>query len=172
ALGTMVANISSHKRGWDDRWEEFSNWAEKGVALQAELTNLVDEDTKAFNKIIEAFRLPQKTDEETEKRNQAIREATKNAIMVPYKIMEKAYNALEVIEAMIEHGNPNSVTDAGVGALAVRSAVKGAFMNIRVNAKDLEDEAFTKDMIRKGKTIEWKTEEKEKELLKKIEEKM
>ncbi|MFW6101843.1 MAG: glutamate formimidoyltransferase, partial [Bacteroidota bacterium] len=115
ALGTMVANISSHKRGWDDRWEEFSGWAEKGIALQSELTNLIDEDTEAFNKIIDALKLPKKTDKEKERRSRAIQEATKNAIRVPYRIMEAAYNALEVIEAMVEQGNPNSVTDAGVG---------------------------------------------------------
>ena len=172
ALGTMVANISSHKRGWDDRWEEFSNWAEKGIELQSELTRLVDEDTEAFNKIIEAFRLPKKTNEEKQKRNQAIREATKNAIRVPYRIMETAYNALEVIETMVEEGNPNSATDAGVGALAVRSAVKGAFMNVQVNARDLDDKAFVEDIINKGREIERKTEEKEKEILNKLEKRM
>jgi len=172
ALGTMVANISSHKRGWDDHWEEFSGWAEKGIALQAELIHLVDEDTEAFNKIMDAFKLPAKTDEEKENKNKAIQEATKNAIMVPYKILETAYNALEVIEAMVEHGNPNSVTDAGVGALAVRSAVKGAFMNVQINARELDDKAFVEDIINKGRTIEQKTEEKEKEILNKLERRM
>jgi len=172
ALGTMVANISSHKRGWDDRWEEFSKWAEKGIALQAELTSLVDEDTEAFNKIMEAFQLPKKTDEDKLRRTKAIQEATKNAIMVPYRIMETAYSAMEVIEAMVEQGNPNSVTDAGVGALAVRSAVKGAFMNVQINAKDLKDEAFVNDIVQKGKEIEKETEEKEKEILRKLEQKM
>ncbi|MFW5943988.1 MAG: glutamate formimidoyltransferase [Bacteroidota bacterium] len=169
ALGTMVANISSHKRGWDDRWEEFSGWAEKGIALQSELTNLIDEDTEAFNKIIDALKLPKKTDKEKERRSRAIQEATKNAIRVPYRIMEAAYNALEVIEAMVEQGNPNSVTDAGVGALAVRSAVKGAFLNVCVNSRELKDKAFVEDMIQKGKEIEQKTEEKEEIILKKLE---
>ncbi|MFP4622338.1 MAG: glutamate formimidoyltransferase [Bacteroidales bacterium] len=169
ALGTMVANISSHKRGWDDRWEEFSGWAEKGIALQSELTNLIDEDTEAFNKIIDALKLPEKTDKEKERRSRAIQEATKNAIRVPYRIMEAAYNALEVIEAMVEQGNPNSVTDAGVGALAVRSAVKGAFLNVCVNSRELKDKAFVEDMIQKGKEIEQKTEEKEEIILKKLE---
>jgi glutamate formiminotransferase/formiminotetrahydrofolate cyclodeaminase len=172
ALGTMVANISSHKRGWDDRWKEFSDWAEKGIALQSELTRLVDEDTEAFNKIMEAFKMPQKTEEEKERRNQAIEEATKNAIMVPFRIMETAYNSLEVIEAMVEQGNPNSVTDAGVGALAVRSAVKGAFLNVRINTKDLEDKNFVNDIVKKAEDLEKKTIEKEKEILAKLEEQM
>ncbi|MFP3860960.1 MAG: glutamate formimidoyltransferase [Bacteroidales bacterium] len=172
ALGTMVANLSSHKRAWDDRWEEFSNWAEKGIALQAELTKLVDEDTEAFNKIMDAFRLPKQTDEEKKERQKAIQDATRNAILVPYRVMETAYKSLEVIKAMVEKGNPNSVTDAGVGALAVRSAVKGAFMNVRINSNDLDDKAFVDDIIEKGKEIERKTEEQEKEIIKLVEEKM
>ncbi|MFP4526574.1 MAG: glutamate formimidoyltransferase [Bacteroidales bacterium] len=172
ALGTMVANLSSHKRAWDDRWEEFSNWAEKGIALQAELTKLVDEDTEAFNKIMDAFRLPKQTDEEKKERQKAIQDATRNAILVPYRVMETAYKSLEVIKAMVEKGNPNSVTDAGVGALAVRSAVKGAFMNVKINSNDLDDKAFVDDIIEKGKEIERKTEEQEKEIIKLVEEKM
>ncbi|MFP4449173.1 MAG: glutamate formimidoyltransferase [Bacteroidales bacterium] len=172
ALGTMVANLSSHKRAWDDRWEEFSNWAEKGIALQAELTKLVDEDTEAFNKIMDAFRLPKQTDEEKKERQNAIQDATRNAILVPYRVMETAYKSLEVIKAMVEKGNPNSVTDAGVGALAVRSAVKGAFMNVKINSNDLDDKAFVHDIIEKGKEIERKTEEQEKEIIKLVEEKM
>ncbi|MFW6364766.1 MAG: glutamate formimidoyltransferase [Bacteroidota bacterium] len=172
ALGTMVANLSSHKRAWDDRWEEFSNWAEKGIALQAELTKLVDEDTEAFNKIMDAFRLPKQTDEEKKERQNAIQDATRNAILVPYRVMETAYKSLEVIKAMVEKGNPNSVTDAGVGALAVRSAVKGAFMNVKINSNDLDDKAFVDDIIEKGKEIERKTEEQEKEIIKLVEEKM
>ncbi len=172
ALGTMVANLSSHKRGWDDRWEEFSNWADKGIALQAELTKLVDEDTEAFNKIMDAFKLPKQTEEEKKERQKAIQEATKNAILVPFKIMETAYKSLEVIKKMVEIGNPNSVTDAGVGALAVRSAVKGAFMNVRINSKDLDDKSFVDDIVKKGKEIEKKTEEQEKEIIKLVEKKM
>ncbi|MFW6095394.1 MAG: glutamate formimidoyltransferase [Bacteroidota bacterium] len=172
ALGTMVANLSSHKRAWDDRWEEFSNWAEKGIALQAELTKLVDEDTEAFNKIMDAFRLPKQTDEEKKERQNAIQDATRNAILVPYRVMETAYKSLEVIKAMVEKGNPNSVTDAGVGALAVRSAVKGAFMNVRINSNDLDDKEVVHDIIEKGKEIERKTEEQEKEIIKLVEEKM
>lgn len=172
ALGTMVANLSSHKRAWDDRWEEFSNWAEKGIALQAELTRLVDEDTEAFNKIMDAFKLPKQTDEEKKERQKAIQDATKNAILVPFKVMETAYKSLEVIKAMVEKGNPNSVTDAGVGALAVRSAVKGAFMNVRINANDLDDKEFVDDIVKKGREIERKAEEEEKKIIKMVEEKM
>ena len=172
ALGTMVANLSSHKRGWDDHWKEFSDWADKGIAIQSELIRLIDEDTDAFNKIMEAFKLPKTNDQEKKKRRQAIQDATQNAIMVPFRIMETAYQALEVIEAMVEKGNPNSVTDAGVGALAVRSAVKGAYMNVRINSNDLDDKKFVEDIVRKGKEIEQKTEEKEREILKKVEEKM
>jgi glutamate formiminotransferase/formiminotetrahydrofolate cyclodeaminase len=172
ALGTMVANLSSHKRGWDDRWEEFSDWAEKGIALQAELNKLVDEDTDAFNKIMDAFKLPKQTEEEKKKRKQAIQEATKNAIMVPYRIMETAYKSLEVIKAMAETGNPNSVTDAGVGALAVRSAVKGAFLNVKINSMDLEDQSFVDDTIKKGEQIVKDTEKMEQEIIDIVESKI
>jgi glutamate formiminotransferase/formiminotetrahydrofolate cyclodeaminase len=172
ALGTMVANLSSHKRGWDDRWEEFSDWAEKGMECQAELTRLVDEDTDAFNKIMDAFKLPKKTEEEKKARKDAIQEATKNAIMVPFRIMETAYKSLEVIKAMAEKGNPNSVSDAGVGALAVRSAVKGAYLNVKINSADLEDKDFVNEILKKGKEIEEQTEKQEKEILKIVEEKV
>jgi glutamate formiminotransferase / formiminotetrahydrofolate cyclodeaminase len=165
ALGTMVANLSSHKRGWDNQWEEFSNWAEKGMIYQKELLRLVDEDTDAFNKIMDAFGLPKKTEEEKLARKQAIENATKNAILVPFKAMETAYNAMDVIKAMAETGNPNSVTDAGVGALALRACVRGAFLNVKINAAGLEDKAFVEDIIRKGSQIDIKTEEFETEIL-------
>jgi len=170
ALGTMVANLSSHKRGWDDRWEEFSDWAEKGMECQSELTQLIDKDTEAFNKIMEAFKLPKKSEEEKKVRQKAIQEATKNAIMVPFRIMETAYQSLEVIKAMAEKGNPNSVSDAGVGALAVRSAVKGAYLNVKINSADLEDKKFVDDILKKGKKIEEQTENQEKEILKIVQE--
>jgi len=172
ALGTMVANLSSHKRGWDDSWKEYSDWADKGIALQSELTRLVDEDTEAFNRIMEAFKLPKTNKEEKAKRKQAIQDATKNAIIVPFRIMETAYHAFELIEAMVEKGNPNSVTDAGVGALAIRSAVKGAFLNVRINSTDLDDKKFVDDIVQKGREIEQSAERKEQEILEKLEEKM
>ncbi len=165
ALGTMVANLSSHKRGWDDKWEEFSDWAEKGMQYQSELVRLVDEDTDAFNKIMDAFSLPKKTDQEKVIRKEAIQDATKNAILVPLKVMEVAYKAMEVIKAMAEIGNPNSVSDAGVGALALRSCVKGAFLNVKINSGDLEDKTFVRTVSEKANEIDKKTEQLEKEIL-------
>jgi len=172
ALGTMVANLSSHKRGWDDRWEEFSDWAEKGMKYQSELVRLVDEDTDAFNKIMDAFSLPKKTEDEKAIRKQAIQDATKNAIMVPFRVMEVSYKALELIKAMAEVGNPNSVSDAGVGALAIRSCVKGAFLNVKINSGDLDDVSFVESVSEKGKEIERKTEQLEQEILKIVESKL
>ena len=153
SLGTMVANLSAHKRGWDDRWEEFSNWAEKGMDYQKTLLNLVDEDTNAFNKIMEAFRLPKDTESNKSKRKKSIQEATKYAILTPFKVMETAYNSMEVMQAMAEIGNPNSVTDAGVGALCARTAVIGAFLNVKINCGDCEDKAFVKDILKRGKQL-------------------
>jgi len=165
SLGTMVANLSSHKKGWDERWEEFSNWAEKGQWYKEELLRLVDADTKAFSAIMRATSLPKGTDEEKKKRATAIQDATKNAIDVPFKVMQLSYDSMEVIKAMAETGNPNSVSDAGVGALCARSAVMGAFMNVRINAGGLDDKEFVNDMLRKGKEIEAKAKAKEEEIL-------
>ncbi|MBL4623974.1 MAG: glutamate formimidoyltransferase [Flavobacteriales bacterium] len=156
SLGTMVANLSAHKRGWDDRWEEFSDWAVKGQQYKNELLRLVDEDTNAFNKIMDAFGLAKTTDEEKAARKQAIQGATKYAIQIPFKVMETAYNSMEVMKAMAEVGNPNSVTDAGVGALCARTAVLGAFMNVKINAGDLEDKNFVEGILSKGNDIQEK----------------
>jgi glutamate formiminotransferase/formiminotetrahydrofolate cyclodeaminase len=156
SLGTMVANLSSHKKGWDDHWEEFSNWAEKGQQYKDELLRLVDADTKAFNDIMSAMGLPKGTDEEKKIRKQAIQDATKQAIEIPFKVMETSYASMEVIKAMAETGNPNSVSDAGVGALCARAAVIGAFMNVKINASGLDDKKFVEDIITKGKEIESK----------------
>jgi glutamate formiminotransferase/formiminotetrahydrofolate cyclodeaminase len=165
ALGTMVANLSSHKKGWDDRWKEFSDWAEKGKALQNELLQLVEEDTNAFNRIMEAFGLPKKTDEEKELRKAAIQEATKNAILIPFQVMQTAYSGFELIEKMVETGNPNSITDAGVGAIALSACIKGAFLNVRINASGLLDKEFAAGIIRNGEEIELKTVTKEEKIL-------
>jgi glutamate formiminotransferase / formiminotetrahydrofolate cyclodeaminase len=165
ALGTMVANLSSHKAGWDERWEEFSSWAEKGQKLKDELLFLVDEDTRAFNKIMDAFGLPKGTPEEKTARTAAIQDATKYAIEVPFKTMEKAFESMEIMQAMIENGNPNSVTDAGVGVICARSAVIGAFLNVKVNAAGLNDKSFVKEMLKKGEEIETKAKSKESDLL-------
>ena len=165
SLGTMVANLSSHKKGWDDRWEEFSNWAEKGQAYKDELLRLVDADTKAFNGIMHAMSLPKGTDDEKAARSKAISEATKFAIEIPFKVMQTSYDSMEVIKAMAETGNPNSVSDAGVGALCARSAVMGAFMNVRINAAGYEDKSFVNDVVSKGREIEAKAMVKEREIL-------
>lgn len=157
SLATMVANLSSHKRGWDERWEEFSNWAEQGEQLKNELVQLVDADTRAFNQIMAAMGLPKATDEEKEARAKAIQAATKLAIDVPFSVMQAAYQSMEVIKAMVEQGNPNSITDAGVGALCARSAVIGAFMNVQINAGGYDDKDYVNDIIKQGKKIENKT---------------
>lgn len=172
ALATMVANLSSHKKGWDDKWEEFSDWAEKGEQYKNELVRLVDADTKAFNKIMTAFGLPKATEEEKTNRTKAIQEATKFAIEIPFKVMQAAYASMEVIKAMAEIGNPNSVSDAGVGALCARSAVMGAFMNVRINASGYDDKTFVNDIIAKGKEIENKTIALESDILKIVNEKI
>ena len=165
ALGTMVANLSAHKRGWDDKWEEFSNWAEKGIAFQNELLRLVDEDTNAFNKIMEAFRLPKDSEEEQALRNDAIQQATKFAITTPYKVMQRAYDSMQVMKAMAEFGNPNSVTDAAVGALCARTAVRGAFLNVKINCGDCQDKEFVNEILAKGQSIVDKVTDIEKEIM-------
>jgi glutamate formiminotransferase/formiminotetrahydrofolate cyclodeaminase len=154
SLATMVANLSSHKKGWDSRWEEFSNWAEKGQHYKDELLKLVDLDTVAFNRIMEAFSLPKATDAEKAARSKAIQDATKYAIEIPFKVMQTALNSMDVIKAMVETGNPNSVTDAGVAALCARTAVLGAFMNVKINAAGYQDKTFTKGIIANGTEIE------------------
>jgi glutamate formiminotransferase/formiminotetrahydrofolate cyclodeaminase len=166
ALGTMVANLSGHKRGWDDRWKEFSDIAEKGKAIQNNLLQLVDEDTAAFNMIIEAFALPKKSEEEKQVRIIAIQEATRNATLVPFKVMETAFLGFGLIREMVEKGNPNSITDAGVGALAVRSCIKGAFLNVKINASGLHDKDFAKTIITRGEDLEMKTDTEEQQILK------
>ena len=172
SLATMVANLSSHKKGWDNRWQEFSIWAEKGQSLKDQLINLVDADTKAFNEIMSAFNLPKSTDEEKKKRTQFIQEATKYAIEVPFKVMQLSFESMDLIKTMAMEGNPNSVSDAGVGALCARSAVIGAFMNVRINASGLDDKKFVDEIISKGKLIEKQTIAAETEILSLVNEKI
>ena len=172
SLATMVANLSSHKKGWDNRWQEFSIWAEKGQSLKDQLINLVDADTKAFNDIMSAFNLPKSTDEEKKKRTQCIQEATKYAIEVPFKVMQLSFESMDLIKTMAIEGNPNSVSDAGVGALCARSAVIGAFMNVRINASGLDDKKFVDEIISKGKLIEKQTIAAETEILSLVNEKI
>ena len=165
SLATMVANLSSHKPGWDERWDEFSQWAEKGQALKDELLMLVDEDTRAFNMIMDAFGFPKGTDEEKATRTAAIQEATRFAIEVPFRVMQRSFDCMEIIKAMAETGNPNSVTDAGVGALAARSAVMGAFLNVKINASGLHDKSFVENVLAEGNLIQNKAMEMETEIL-------
>jgi glutamate formiminotransferase/formiminotetrahydrofolate cyclodeaminase len=165
ALGTMVANLSSHKRGWDDRWEEYSDWAEKGKRYHDELLRLVDADTEAFNKVLEAFGLPKETDAERAAREEAVQAATKHAIAVPFQIMEQALGSMDVIKAMASSGLPTSVSDAGVGALCARAAVRGAFLNVKINSTDLADKVYVEEVTVKGREIEEKAHALEKDIL-------
>ncbi len=172
SLATMVANLSSHKKGWDDKWEIFSDWAEKGEQLKNELMVLVDADTLAFNQIMQAFGLPKSNDEEKQQRDHAIQNATKYAIDIPFKVMKISYESMEVIKAMAETGNPNSVSDAGVGALCARAAVMGAFMNVRINAAGYTDKNYVQEIITQGNDIEMSAIQLEKDILKIVNEKI
>ncbi|MCI6671237.1 MAG: glutamate formimidoyltransferase [Prevotella sp.] len=172
ALGTMVANLSSHKAGWDARWEEFSNWADKGQQLQRELLVLVDEDTEAFNRIMEAFGLPKGTDEEKAARTAAIQAATRFATEVPLHTMKAAFNVFELCKAMAEEGNPNSVSDAGVGVLAARAAVLGAGLNVKINASGLKDREVADKFVAEANELIEKANQLEAEILKIVESKL
>lgn len=172
ALGTMVANLSAHKPGWDEQWKVFSDWAEKGEKIKNELLFLVDEDTKSFNKIMDAFGLPKTSEQEKNIRSKAIQEATKYAIEVPYKTMCKAFEAFELCNAMVDIGNPNSVSDAGVGTLCIRSAVMGAYMNVKINASTLKDKAFVDDILQKANDLLMKTKSMEEAILTKVNNKL
>lgn len=165
ALATMVANLSAHKKGWDERWKEFSDWANRGEHYKNDLVQLVDADTRAFNLVMTAFGLPKSTDEEKQVRQRAIQDATRVAIEVPFRVMEASYGSMEVIKAMAETGNPNSVSDAGVGALCARTSVMGAYMNVRINAAGLEDRDFVTDILARGREIENKAIALEQDIL-------
>jgi glutamate formiminotransferase/formiminotetrahydrofolate cyclodeaminase len=169
SLATMVANLSSHKKGWDERWEEFSKYAEKGQQLKDELLNLVDEDTLAFNRIMESFSLPKSTEEEKRLRSQAIQLATKNAIEVPLRVMQRSVESMEIIYAMVKEGNPNSVSDAGVGALAARSAALGAYLNVKINCSGLNDTDAKSNYLEKAETLKKQAVEKEQAILEAVE---
>ena len=164
SLGTMVANLSSHKPGWDDRWDEFAKWAERGMEIQEELLHLVDEDTEAFNRIMAAFGMPKKTDEEKALRSEAIQQATLFATEVPLETMKASSRVFELCRQMVAEGNPNSVSDAGVGALAARAAVLGAGMNVKINAASLKDRAKADALIAEADKLIEKTNAEEKEI--------
>ncbi|MBS1529691.1 MAG: glutamate formimidoyltransferase [Bacteroidetes bacterium] len=165
SLATMVANLSSHKKGWDNRWREFSEWAEKGQHYKNELLKLVDQDTIAFNRIMDAFGLPKGTAEEKAARDEAIQSATRYAIEVPFSVMKLAHQSMEVIRAMAETGNPNSVTDAGVAALCARTAVLGAFLNVRINAAGYHDKSYTAEVLAEGQALSQMAMDREAEIL-------
>jgi len=165
ALGTMVANLSSHKRGWDDRWEEFAGWAEKGAQMQKRLLELVDEDTEAFNAIMKAFEMPKGSDEEKAARSSAVEEATKKAAMVPLTVMKEAFKTFDLLGEMVKKGNPSSITDAAVGVLATRACIRGAYLNVRVNVKGLKDRAFAEKLVAEGMEIEERTAVTEHEII-------
>jgi len=168
SLGTMVANLSAAKKGWEDKFEMFSDWAEKGQAIKAELVRLVDEDTDAFNRIMAAFGLPKATDGEKLLRKEAIQNATRNAIEVPYKVMQKSLESMQLIKAMAEKGNPNSVSDAGVGALCARSAVMGAHLNVKINAGGIEDKPWIEKLLADADKVEKDAVKLEKEILEQV----
>ena len=170
ALSTMVANLSANKRGWDDRWEEFSNWADKGQNLQSQLLSLVDADTAAFNGIMEAYGMPKSSDDQKAARSKAIQDATKHGIEIPMQVAEIAFEAMEVAEAMAQIGNPNSITDAGVGAMCLRTAVIGAVLNARVNANDLEDKAYVEKTLSRCKELVSQSRSREEAVLARVDE--
>lgn len=172
ALGTMVANLSAHKPGWDDRWKEFSDYAEQGQSVMKELLSLVDEDTAAFNRIMSAFGLPKGTDEEKEAREAAIESATLYATEVPLRTMKAAARVFPLVKAMAELGNPNSVSDAGVGALAARSAVLGALLNVRINAAGLKDRETAERLLDEADRIAAEAMSAEKEILMEVDAKI
>ncbi len=172
ALGTMVANLSSHKAGWDERWKEFSDWADKGQALMNEMLWLVDEDTNAFNKIMDVFAMPKSTDEEKAARAAAMESATLYATQVPLRTVKTAFKAFEIVRAMAQEGNPNSVTDAGVGALAIRSAVMGAALNVKINAAGLKDRETAEKLVAEAEALVAAANKEEAEVLEIVESKI
>ena len=172
ALGTMVANLSAHKPGWDDRWKEFSDYAVQGQAVLKELLALVDEDTAAFNRIMTAFGMPKATDEEKLAREKAIEDATLYATDVPLKTMRTAVKAFPLLKAMAMNGNPNSVSDAGVGALAARSAVLGALLNVRINAAGLKDHAAAEVLLDEADALAAEAIQAERDILLEVEKKI
>ncbi|MEQ9186499.1 MAG: glutamate formimidoyltransferase [Cryomorphaceae bacterium] len=172
ALGTMVANLSAHKRGWDDKWKYYSDWAEKGQALKERLLFFVDEDTKAFNRIMLAFGMPKGSEEEKQVRKAAIQEATKGAIRVPLEIMKTCVASMEVMLEMAKTGLPASISDAGVGAMCARTGARGAHLNVKINASDLEDKAFVEEVFRTTEALNQQAEALEKEIMELVEGKL
>jgi glutamate formiminotransferase/formiminotetrahydrofolate cyclodeaminase len=171
ALGTMVANLSAHKRGWDERWEEFSGWAVQGQAIKDQLLGLVDEDTRAFEAVMAALGMPKGTDAEKAARSAALAAANLGALQVPYRVMQTAYRAFGLIRAMAEQGNPASASDAGVGALCTRAAIRGAWLNVRTNAGGIKDKGAIEAILRDGAQIDAAAARLEAEILEIVERK-
>jgi glutamate formiminotransferase/formiminotetrahydrofolate cyclodeaminase len=172
ALGTMVANLSAHKRGWDHRWKYFSEIAEKGMEIQTKLLFLVEEDTRAFNLIMEAFKLPNDTQEQKNLRKAAIQEATRYAAEVPLNVMQTAYEAFDVLKAMALEGMESSISDVGVGVLCLRTCIHGAWLNVKINARSLTDAAVKDNLLQQGNNLISTTEAKAEELLALVERKI
>ena len=172
ALGTMVANLSSHKRGWDDKWEYYSKWAEKGQKFKETLVHLVDEDTNAFNKIMDAFKLPKKTDEDKKTRAEAIEAATLYATEIPFKVMQTAYDSMSIMYEMAQTGLPASISDVAVGAMAARTGVQGAYYNVKINAASLKNRNKAEELLNKAAQILKDAQNREKEILDLVDEKM
>jgi len=161
----MVANLSAHKRGWDERWQEFSDWAVLGKETYEALLELVDRDTEAFNSVMAAHRLPKASESERKQRAQAVQEAARQAMEIPLEVMEKSLESMPLLMAMAESGNPASVSDAGVGALCVRAAIRGAYLNVKINASGLDDQTLAADLIARGKSLEEQAAKLEAEIL-------
>ena len=172
ALGTMVANLSSHKRGWDEHWREFSEWADQGQKIMSELLILVDKDTDAFNGLMSAFGMPRGNDEEKRLRSEAIQRATLFATQVPLETMKTAFQGFGICRAMALTGNPASASDAGVGALAIRAAVRGACLNVKINAASLKDRPTAERLVFEANDIALKADLEEKEITRIVEEKI
>ena len=150
SLGAMVANLSANKPGWEEKLDTFSDWAEIGQSIQKELLFLVDEDTRSFNQIIDAIRMSKDTEKEKKLRSEAIQNASKYAAEIPFKVMETSYKSYDLLKAMLEIGNPASISDTGVGALCCLTAIEGAYMNVRINTKDINDEKFVHNLNKKA----------------------
>jgi len=168
ALGSMVANLSGHKRGWDDRWEEFATWAERGAEMQKRLLALVDEDTEAYNGILKAFEMPKRSEEEKAARAAAVEAATLHASLVPLTVMKEAFKVFELLEEMTTKGNPNSVTDGAVGVLAVRACIRGAFLNVKINIKGLKDRTKAGELISTAREIDDAAARLEEEIISRV----
>ncbi len=165
SLGTMVANLSAHKRGWDERWEEFSKWAEMGQRIKDELLRLVDEDTRAFDRVMVALGMPKSTEAEKSARSAALAAANLGALQVPWQVMQTAFGAFDLIRAMADQGNPASASDAGVGALCTRAAVRGAWLNVRTNAGGVKDKAAIEQIMKDGARMDEEAARLEAEIL-------